>query len=87
MYRVASGMQLWITTKCRGTVSISTDLVGILGIPEFSWFGLGSLNATYLVDITAKKAGIKYVLVVEHSEYKIIGKNSQYELISWFPYM
>ena len=53
------------------SVYISTDLVGMLGIPEFSWFGLGSFNATWLVDITAKKAGIKYVLVVEHSEYKL----------------
>ena len=55
MYRAASGMQLWITTKCRGTVSISTDLEGMLGILNFLDLSGGlTFNATCLVDNTAK---------------------------------
>ena len=55
MYRAASGMQLWITKKSRGTVSISTDLEGMLGILNFLDLSGGlTFNATCLVDNTAK---------------------------------
>ena len=55
MCGAALGMQLWITTKCRGTVSISTDLEGMWGILNFLDLSGGlTFHATCLVDNTAK---------------------------------
>ena len=74
----ASGMQLWITKKCRGTVSISTDLEGMLGILNFLDLSGGlTFNATCLVDNTAKDR--HQVCARSWTQWVQIGKNSPYE--------